>query len=503
MTISQNTNVRLCYENPTTLELAGIITTNGRIPFSEYMKSCLFGRNGYYSSGRVNIGADFTTEAKSTPVLGWTIGECAYRLWTSMDQPTHFTIEEQGAGDGDMAKATLDYIKEVYPDFYNVLREKKYRIGEISPELQKRQAAALSGHYSIVQISNPNSLEETVEGLLVSNELPDAFPVEIVTIKGGKVVQKYITINDNCWVEVWDTPTIEVRDYIDKHTISLSPTQEEPINLQAETWMRGCIRRLQRGAILTIDYGKEGIVGEEHFPAVRPYGFIDGKRITHNVFSDPFDIYRHPGQHDLTTDINFQVFRNIAETARVVDKDWLYHNLGRQDAIGKMIQRITSREDLIEIIKNAHLWGRAHDETSFRGLWYTKNITDPFRREKPLYMGKIPYMTVRVDLPSSGVIILKPDGDMSDCLSLCGRISTHDGFALSYTELMWENIVVLQAEEGDSNVISNTIPLDGKCDATLRKELAAKLLSERKMVFDLRNEETIIDLARTGKIVLI
>lgn len=203
------------------------------LPFKRFMHECLYNPAwGYYSAGRVQFGgkvrlsseqvsenteSDFGTyPSMYSPDFGAMLAYNAYGIWISMlksgdikkDEP--FEIVEFGAGPGRLA---FDFLETVslfaekfsemekagkintkWREFYEVLR---YRIGEYSPELMERQRklnqrfidskkleiikADARGHAMLRE-------GKKIKGLVLSNELPDAFPVhKVQPTKDGRV----------------------------------------------------------------------------------------------------------------------------------------------------------------------------------------------------------------------------------------------------------------------------------------------------------------------------
>ena len=178
---------------------------------------------GYYSSGRVGFGesrlaADFTTFPISMrPFFGAILADRLHSLWlataaqagegdASGGQET-FVVVELGAGTGVLAHDVLLRIRDAWPAMY---AELLYVIGERSASLRevqlatnarfvadsklavisadaremrgevrrllqrRRGAAAAAGSGGVAAVG--------MRGAIISNELPDAFPVEKVLV---------------------------------------------------------------------------------------------------------------------------------------------------------------------------------------------------------------------------------------------------------------------------------------------------------------------------------
>lgn len=182
-TLYQNeTGISVDTSNPTTAAIEKLIHENGsKIPYSAFMGECLYGENGYYNAGKVDIGetGDFITSPEASPFFGASIARGCMLMWEKMGKPSNFRVVEMGAGKGTMALSFLQWSKDHYPDFFNSVR---YTIVEYAQELIPQQKARIGEVAQIdwIRGSAYNIPLGDVEGIFISNELPDAFPIERV-----------------------------------------------------------------------------------------------------------------------------------------------------------------------------------------------------------------------------------------------------------------------------------------------------------------------------------
>ena len=300
--------------NPTTQAITDLINQNGgRITYSDFMKTSLYGPDGYYSKGKVQFNGErehFLTSPEQSEFFGATIGNGLYRVWEAMGKPQRFDIVEMGAGGGAMASSLLDWMEKVHPDFYDALN---YTILEHGRDLIPRQKEKIGNAHKVNWVfgSAFDLPFRDVKGAFISNELPDAFPIERVTLKDGKPKQVYVTQKDGEWVETYDTPQPEAQDYIDRYNIQLDERFEEPINLNAERFQHELDQALRQGVIITIDYGYPhqvgGYTGEK---SVWYSGFDqDGKNVRNQ--KGPVE-FRKPGNVDITALVNFKALEQVA-----------------------------------------------------------------------------------------------------------------------------------------------------------------------------------------------
>ena len=171
--------------------------------FLEYQDLIMFHpKFGYYASGRVSFSADYQTfPIVLSPYFGQMIAEQIFRMWDGMRQGgslgvgERFTVAEFGAGDGALAEEILNYLDQrskrdarwrefaeqaVYvcydrsPALSQAQRKRNARFGK---RFEAREADATDPTAAIP----PGSLK----GIVLSNELPDAFSVHKVILSAN------------------------------------------------------------------------------------------------------------------------------------------------------------------------------------------------------------------------------------------------------------------------------------------------------------------------------
>jgi SAM-dependent MidA family methyltransferase len=170
--------------------------------FLEYQDVALFHpKFGYYSSGRVSFWGDYQTfPIVLSPYFGHMVTEQIFRMWQGMVHAgtlrpnEQFTIAEFGAGDGAMAESILDYIvreardrhDKQWTDFANQVL---YICYDRSPALNKTQRERNSrfGQRFDAREADATDMTATIrpgslKGVILSNELPDAFSVHKVIL---------------------------------------------------------------------------------------------------------------------------------------------------------------------------------------------------------------------------------------------------------------------------------------------------------------------------------
>ncbi len=244
------------------------IRARGPQPFAWFMENALYHPvHGYYSSGRAVIGrrGDYFTNVSVGPLFGRLLAAQFAEMWERLDKIDNFIIVEQGAHDGQFAHDVLEALRETSPEFFSTLR---YRIIEPFRAWQDRQSQTLETFRDKVEWN----LDELFSGVHFSNELLDAMPINL----RGKLVD--LAGDQFVFVE--------------------SDTDLKP-NQAALDWIDNVAAKLQRGFVLTIDYG---------FPRAEFREMLQ-VRSQHRHLDSPF---QEIGDADITAHINWT---DIAERA--------------------------------------------------------------------------------------------------------------------------------------------------------------------------------------------
>lgn len=287
-----------------------------RISFAEYMNEAMYGDGGYYSEnvalGNSKENPDFTTSPETSPDFAFPFAQTAFKTWIEMGKPDTFDIVEMGAGRGVLAKAMLDWVDwaatrdpGLGAQFANAVQ---YRIVERSDGLISQQKQTLAGRENVSWV--PGSAidlpVEKVNGMILSNELPDAFPVARVKVVSGRQVQCYVTVKDGQWVEEWDTPDEKVAAYLDRYGITIPDGEEVSVNLGAEKFQNAVDHALERGVVVTVDYSTR----------YEPRKQISTIRTRNQKDSSDWyatdKIYRDIGNRDMTANVDYEVLERIA-----------------------------------------------------------------------------------------------------------------------------------------------------------------------------------------------
>lgn len=306
-----------------------ITSPQKRITFAEYMDMVLcHPQYGYYSSD-VKIGfrgSDFFTSASLGADFGELLARQFYQMWEILDQPIYFSLVEMGAGQGILASHILNYIKQEYPDFFAAV---KYIIVEKSSTLKQEQQQLLQD-FSVKWCNLEEIEPKSLTGCCFSNELLDAFPVHQFTLEAGELREIYVTIAENnsqpIFIEVIGEPsTPQLAEYFDLVGINLSQNTYEngyrsEINLAALDWLSLVADCLERGYVLTIDYGYHA---DRYYHPQRRQGTLQCY-YQHRHHDNP---YINIGRQDITAHVDFTALSVWGESCGLKKVGWTQQGL--------------------------------------------------------------------------------------------------------------------------------------------------------------------------------
>lgn len=288
------------------------IASKGPLTFAEFMAACLYEPGlGYYTSSGRKVGAegDFYTSSNVHRVFGRLIAREIIAMWRTLGEPAEFQIVEAGAAGGRLAADVMDAVAELAPKLYETVT---CRLIEAEPSLAAAQQKMLAAHTAKLAWSSPAELSAgrlAITGCIYSNELIDALPVHLVEMTEDGLKEVLITASGDEFCEQLAPPsTPEIPFFMERHGIAPVVGQRIEIRLAAEKWLLGAAESLQRGYLITIDYGH---LAEELYGKMR----INGTLLCyyrHQVEENP---YIRTGHQDITSHVDFT---SLISTGEVV-----------------------------------------------------------------------------------------------------------------------------------------------------------------------------------------
>ncbi|MBI5198566.1 MAG: SAM-dependent methyltransferase [Nitrospirae bacterium] len=350
------------------------IRKKGSISFRDFMAMSLYDPGlGYYASYREKIGreGDYYTAPHLTPVFGAMIGKQILEM-RSLLGDEGFIIVEMGGGKGLLSSDILDFLKREDNTFYDRVQ---YHVIEISPGLKEKEFGTLNGN-RVIWHNNLDDLQPGIKGVFISNELVDSFPVHQVIMEDNRLREVFVDWVDGRFVEVIKDPSTDTLEYYFKEMgIDFTEGYRTEANLDALKWLERVGGFLDKGFVITIDYG---YLSDELYQSYRSRGTLLCY-YRHTTCEDP---YTRIGYQDITSHVNFSALihwgkkKGLEFTGFTNQTNFLI-NIGVEDYIRDIAKESTDYRDYMKrMLPIKNLLMPAMGET-FKVLIQHKGLESP------------------------------------------------------------------------------------------------------------------------------
>lgn len=288
--------------NPLAALLEERIRRFGPITFAEYMREALYHPvHGYYSKPEAGRLVDYYTSVDVHPVFGRLLTRQFAEMWNQLNRPAEFLLVEAAAGVGRLASHILEFSQANLPEFYQSMR---YVAVEHSPARCDQMAERLNRFVQQGHCQTAMEIPARIPaGCVFSNELLDALPVHRVVQHPAELQEIFVAREADSFVErPMSLSTCAITDYFAAQQIQLQEGQQAEAGLEACDWITQVANHLQRGFVLTIDYGHDAAdLYDSHHMA--------GTVMSYSKHRAGEDYYASPGNQDLTAHVNFTALR--------------------------------------------------------------------------------------------------------------------------------------------------------------------------------------------------
>jgi SAM-dependent MidA family methyltransferase len=286
------------------------IQREGPISFRDWMAAALYdAEQGYYCAQRHRWGrgGDYRTSPERSLLFAATFARYFAKLYVELGSPSEWVVIEVGPGPGEFAEVVLETLRVRSPEVFAATR---YVVDELSPHSRGLARARLARFGPQVQFAKLESLELALAGIIFSNELLDAFAVHRVTMREGKLQEFFVEVT-NAGALDWklsDPSNERLKKYLAANGVELAEGQIVEVNLEIDDWLRSASKKLERGHIITVDYGAQA--HELYSAATRPEGTL--RSFQKHRFSA--DILENPGEQDITSSVNWSQVMKAGES---------------------------------------------------------------------------------------------------------------------------------------------------------------------------------------------
>ena len=274
-------------------EIRRRISASGAITFAEFMEVALYHPDGYYANrGRIGAGGDYYTSPVAQPVFGALVCVQLETMWRLLGCPDPFWVVEAGAGDGVLAEDIVGYACSQFP-----------RLSEAARYVAVDRAALSVDPRGLDRFDWTKSTGLPVSGIVgcvLSNELLDAMPVHRFEVRSGRPHEVYVeTDTDGTLVERFAGPsTPAISERLSCAGRLLHDGFRGEVNVGISSWVADAAAALERGFVLTVDYGYER---EELYSKERGLGTLQ----TYYRHTEGASPYQRVGRQDMTAHVDF------------------------------------------------------------------------------------------------------------------------------------------------------------------------------------------------------
>ena len=324
-----------------------IQAANGFLSFEDFMRLALYEPElGYYESEHVfGESGDFVTGADLGDWLAMGFADVLHWGWQALDKPEDWVLLEQGGGTGQLLAQTIKYITALdmpMPEMMAVERSAhmRQRQGEVYQQtgLKVQQYAELSD----VQTDKPV--------LMMCNELPDAFPVQVFEWKNGQFYERGVTWTGDKFDWVTAEETMQYAP-----DIASSITQAWPegyiseFNLGLSSWQYHISQLMDRGFVFCVDYGYSQ---QEYYRANRIEGTLMGHK-AHQVVEQVLQAF---GACDITAHIDFTHLAKIGQKVGLEPLSFITQGawLGQSPSVQQAVMALAQEGSIESVQALAH-----------------------------------------------------------------------------------------------------------------------------------------------------
>ncbi|MGD9895909.1 MAG: class I SAM-dependent methyltransferase [Candidatus Methylacidiphilaceae bacterium] len=293
--------------------LRALLAQEGSIPFWRFMELALYHpRHGYYAQSpslRIGRRGDYYTGPSSGPAFGRLLSQAVAEAWISLERPKMLDLWEQGAGTGWLACDLVGSLWHLDPGLAGRIRYTIVEPREL-PRMEQEERvrkAGLSGQFRWVASWTDT---ERIAGIFFSNELVDSFPVHRLVRRATGWSETHVTLREGrfCFEEQPLPEGSQWSETLGGLAWTLPEGWTVEASLDAPRWMRRVGSLLDRGFVLTFDYG---LTPEERFTPGKARGTLRAYR----RHRQEEDLLAHPGEQDLTAHVDFTALQRSGEEA--------------------------------------------------------------------------------------------------------------------------------------------------------------------------------------------
>ena len=305
------------------------IRMEGRISFADFMDMALYDPEGgyYVNRSRLADSHDYFTSPTAHPCFGALFAVQLERMWEVLGRPEQFHAVEIGAGSGLLARDVTEYAAGLSADFARSLRY---------VSIDRFPSCDSDGVETIASDRVPLN---GVVGCFLSNELVDAFPVHRFRVDGGRLREVFVGLDEKGQLtELVGDPSTDLLLRVGARLRSLPDGFCGEVNRGISAWMGDVAGALERGFVVTVDYGSEADL-------LYSAAYVSGTVQTYYSHTQGGSPYRRIGRQDITAHVDFTAMMDEGRAVGLSTLGYMtQRRLLEELGIGRMLESLRTAD---------------------------------------------------------------------------------------------------------------------------------------------------------------
>lgn len=313
--------------------VAARIDRHGPIPFDELVELALYHPvDGFYSGGGAagRRRGDFITSPEVGPLFGALLARWLDRRWDQLGRPDPYLVVEAGAGVGTLARSVLAAAPACRTALTYVLVERssalRARHAEHLPLTEPQLVVSPSSGPRAVSLGALPAV--AVTGVVLANELLDNLPFGLAERRADGWYEVRVGTDPvrGGFTEVVVPAARELGELLSSLVPEAPAGSRVPVQRRAGEWLRDALFRVERGAVLLLDYASTT-------PALARRPSAEWLR-TYREHERGADPLRDVGRQDITVEVCVDQLARV----RPPDRDRPQHELLRELGIDQLVE---------------------------------------------------------------------------------------------------------------------------------------------------------------------
>lgn len=343
------------------------IKAKGPIPFARFMELALYAPGyGYYVGGKEKLGSkgDFVTAPEISSLFSICIARQCVQVLKGLNSGV---ILELGAGTAALCIALLQELEraDALPEYYYIL--------DVSPDLKIKQKERIAEQipHLLHKIVWLDCLPQPLTGVIIANEVIDAFPVHRFQSTTDGIKEFYININQErfCWE--LKNPCDSLQEGLEMIDVHFPLRYESEYNFLIQGFIKSLSETLERGALLLFDYG---FPRNEYYHPDRSMGTLMC-HYQHRAHGNPLILL---GLQDITAHVDFTCIAQAAQNCNL-DIAGFTHQASFLLSCGILdILQVQSAQDKFRLANQVKILTSPNEMGElFKAMALTKNLDSP------------------------------------------------------------------------------------------------------------------------------